>query len=168
MPAISLHEKILQNILVNTTLLHRQQNYPQFTNIAAVIFYYMKEKNFWITTSLSWIVIIAILSLLPERDIKHISWFFFPGMDKVLHGLFYCIFAVFLANSLASLGMSRLWKTRLITVFVCAVYGGLIELIQPLTGRSKDIFDLLADMIGASVGALIYLQIRYMNKKWLR
>ncbi|GAG31705.1 unnamed protein product, partial [marine sediment metagenome] len=53
--------------------------------------------------------------------------------------------------------------TRRILVFVGIIvigYGALDELTQPLVGRTRDGYDLLADSLGMLVGMAIFLALR--------
>jgi len=47
------------------------------------------------------------------------------------------------------------WRWALVWAVVLAAYGGLAELIQPLTGRDCDIEDFLADAVGVVVVLLV-------------
>lgn len=128
---------------------------------------YNKDNIFWWVASLVWIILIGILSLLPPSELSGWSLLHIPGMDKVLHALFYVILAIFLSNTMfQELKTSKL-KIRIMTTLLCLSYGLLIEFLQPLTGRSKSFYDLLADMGGAIVGTLLFYQIRKIKIRWL-
>jgi hypothetical protein len=128
---------------------------------------YNKDNIFWWVASLVWIILIGILSLLPPSELSGWSFLHIPGMDKVLHALFYVILAIFLSNTMfQELKTSKL-KIRIMTILLCLSYGLLIEFLQPLTGRSKSFYDLLADMGGAIVGTLLFYQIRKIKIRWL-
>ena len=50
-------------------------------------------------------------------------------------------------------------------VFVGAsAYGGLIEILQPSFGRSADMQDWIADIVGAALGILIALLYRRLRR----
>ncbi|MDT8326932.1 MAG: VanZ family protein, partial [Roseovarius sp.] len=55
-----------------------------------------------------------------------------------------------LTMPMAYIGRLPLWQV----VLAGAAYGGVIELVQPYVGRSAEWGDLLADGLGAFVGAL--------------
>lgn len=128
---------------------------------------YYKENIFWWIASLLWIILIAILSLLPPSEFSGWSFLHIPGMDKILHALFYVILAVFLSNTVFHEAKSNKLKIRITTVLLCLSYGLLIEILQPLTGRSKSFYDLLADMGGAILGALLFYQVRLLKNRLL-
>lgn len=126
---------------------------------------YNKENIFWWIASLVWIIFIGILSLLPPSELSGLSFLHIPGMDKVLHFIFYVVLAIFLSNTLfQELKTSKL-KIRITTVLLCLSYGLLIEFLQPLTGRSKSFNDLLADISGAIVGTLLFYQVRIIKNR---
>jgi VanZ family protein len=92
------------------------------------------------------VVAIAWLALTPSPPEQ-----FSTGWDKANHAL---AFAVLTCSGRFAYPGS---KVRLLAV-VCAVvaFGGFIEIAQLFVpGRSSDIEDLLADSIGAAIGALL-------------
>lgn len=84
-------------------------------------------------------VLIAVLTLAP------ISGPDVPGSDKVYHVLA-CAALAF------PLPFARP-RFMIPVALAVAVYGGLIELIQPYVGRSGEWADLFADAVGAIIGA---------------
>lgn len=76
-----------------------------------------------------------------------------PGGDKIAHLAAYAVLgaAVFMGANRRGAGAA------LATIALCTAYGGLIELIQPLFGRCRELVDLAADFGGASLGALAAL-----------
>jgi len=42
-----------------------------------------------------------------------------------------------------------------IAIASCATFGGLIEVVQPLTGRRRDLGDFLVDLAGTAIGAAV-------------
>lgn len=75
-----------------------------------------------------------------------------PSSDKVWHVLAFAVWA----------GLVRLaWRGPNWAVIAAgAVFGGAIEIIQPLTGRSAELADLVADIAGCAVGVWIVGMIR--------
>jgi VanZ family protein len=74
-----------------------------------------------------------------------------PGIDKVQH------FLAFLALTFPV--CARRPRAVLWIVPAAIVLGGAIELIQPLTGRTREAADFVADTAGAVVGALLGLRL---------
>jgi VanZ family protein len=88
--------------------------------------------------------IVAVTSLSPGSDegIEH--------LDKVVHLLVYYIFAVFGYRMLAN---------KQYYLYLCLgiiIYSGLIELGQSyIPGREMSVFDLLANIVGVVLGAVV-------------
>lgn len=76
-----------------------------------------------------------------------------PGSDKTYHVLAFAA----LAFPLAFAG-----RWPVVPVFLGAVaYGGLIEMLQPMTGRTAEWADLYADALGAVLGIGVGLGLRW-------
>ena len=98
------------------------------------------------------------LSLHPFST-KEETPFWFPHIDKLAHFIFHLLIFILGVFSLKEIAPKRWgWKiVRNILLFVSLVYGLLIESLQELTpfGRSADIFDVLANLLGAFLGSLL-------------
>ena len=96
------------------------------------------------TAFIVYAAIVTVTSLLPAGDqgVEH--------LDKVVHLLVYYIFAV--------LGYRMLTNKRHY-LYMCAgivAYSGLIELMQSyIPGREMSALDLLANIVGVILGALV-------------
>ena len=95
-------------------------------------------------------VIIAVLTLAPLSSES------VPGSDKLHHGLAFAV----LAFPLPFVRPRFVWPI----IIGVSVYGGLIEVIQPLFGREASWYDFFADLIGASLGGILGVQ----SGKWVR
>lgn len=85
------------------------------------------------------------------------------NMDKVQHGLAYGVLAFFLTLSVRSWGIQKL--DLLLSVILCAVLGGALEIIQSRYGRMMELNDFIADVAGAVMGSLILrISIRFSAK----
>ena len=77
------------------------------------------------------------------------------GTDKIVH---------LIAFAALAFPLARTGRIGLLPVFVGAsAFGGLIEVIQPTFGRSADMQDWIADIVGVALGivlALIYRRLR--------
>lgn len=72
------------------------------------------------------------------------------GVDKLLHAVGYAVLAV--AGLWAAPGRDA--RTVLAVVVVVTGFGGVVELLQwPIPGRSVSVLDLVADAVGAVLGA---------------
>lgn len=68
-----------------------------------------------------------------------------PGLDKAAHFIFFAVLAFPLAWR-----FPRLWRA---VALAALAYGGVIELVQPFTGRTASLADFVADGAGAFIGA---------------
>lgn len=82
------------------------------------------------------------------------------GFDKWLHVSTYATFAF-----LSALGMrARTTRQLAVVVLVTVAFGVGIEGLQyPVAARSADIFDAMANTIGAAVGVIIWTVIRQLT-----
>lgn len=109
------------------------------------------------TVALVYLFVIAFLSLVPSGNIPEIP--LFPGADKLVHICMYLGLS-FLAcwAYVGDFIRLRCMYTLLAAVFM---YGVLMEILQRTmqNGRSFDFKDMVANLVGAIIGLLIY---RYM------
>jgi VanZ family protein len=85
-----------------------------------------------------------------------------PHIDKIVHfGLFY-IMSIFLCAELKYQTKLSMKKVMLISIILVALYGAIIELLQNyvFTYRSGDYYDLLFDIIGGTVGVLMFKTLK--------
>lgn len=69
--------------------------------------------------------------------------------DKVEHAASYMVLGAVAALSLRRKNAAGL----LLVLGACSAYGGVIEIVQPLVGRTRDILDFTADVLGSACGA---------------
>lgn len=103
----------------------------------------------WLTVGLA--LCIGALTLIPLRAPSAV-----PGTDKAHHVLAFAI----LTMPCAALYPKGLFRV----VFAAAVYGGLIEVIQPYVGRHGETADVLADFLGVGIGAAFGLLLHLIFK----
>jgi VanZ family protein len=96
---------------------------------------------------------IAVVSLLPlpQPDLGGLTF-----ADKILHALAYLLLSFLLFASQLPGPRPRL---VLVSILGSLLLGGLVELIQPLTLRRRELGDLAADLAGAAAGALLALAL---------
>ena len=94
---------------------------------------------------------ILVLSLLPlpQPELGGLSF-----ADKILHALAYLVLSFLLFTSQLPGPRPRL---VVVAVLGSLLLGGLIELVQPLALRRRELADLAADLVGAGAGALLAL-----------
>jgi VanZ family protein len=103
----------------------------------------------------AWLALIVIGSLIPGSLIPEaagpIGAVLFHRADKVAHGVAYAVLCLLLIWGTAPLR----WQTRLIGSAVGAtVFGALIEVLQPLTGRSCNLADAGLNALGVLAALL--------------
>lgn len=117
----------------------------------------MKLLRFY-TPAILWIILILVLCTLPGNDIPSNSFLDRIHFDKFVHfGLFGGI-VLFLSLGIywqrKSISNSTLW----LLVLIAAGYGLAIEFIQKYwaINRSFDMYDLVADTLGAIAGIWVF------------
>ena len=111
---------------------------------------------------------IALLSLWEQPTLPPlvIRW-----SDKTWHTLMYIVQAVAWLLPVAALGGARcegVWK-RYVWAWVLTVgYGGLMEVLQATCTRTRtgDWIDLVADIVGASIGLVLVGLYRLMRRRF--
>jgi VanZ family protein len=99
-------------------------------------------KQYGVFCSFLLLVVITILSLTPVVQEVPIT-----GIDKVLHLLAYCALTF-------PISLSYSPRYRFIFWFSC-LWGGIIEIIQPIVGRQADTIDALVNTIGVFFGIVL-------------
>lgn len=109
--------------------------------------------------SLIWAILIFIVCAIPGNDLPKVPFLRIPNFDKIAHAVLYFPLAIFI---LAEFDLSSRLFLRLagpvLTMFIIAIYGGLIEISQQLffVNRSAEIADFFFDLIGGLSGLLFY------------
>lgn len=106
---------------------------------------------------------IVVLSLLPvpQPQLPQVRF-----LDKILHALAYLLLGFLLFAS--QLPGPRL-RLVLVAVFGSLLLGGVLELVQPLARRHRELADLAADLAGATAGALLAMVlVRPLKRLLLR
>jgi len=81
-----------------------------------------------------------------------------PGKDKTLHAVAFAILTGILLYALTRRAwLARRWPIALAAIVIAAVYGAIDEWTQPYTGRTCDLLDWAADVLGAVSVGLGYL-----------
>jgi VanZ family protein len=105
-------------------------------------------------------VLIFVLSSIPGTSLPQVEiW----NADKAAHAFVFCVFFWLLQKSLGSQTRNAyLRRNRLFFAFLIVVgYAALDEIHQGyVPGRSKDVFDFIADVFGGGVCALILMLVQ--------
>lgn len=107
-----------------------------------MVSYLLKKTVAWRGAAIAVTVVIAWSTLSPwATDARPLT---FGQADKIWHMLAFATW-----GALMALSWSRpFWQMLL----AAGIFGGGIELIQPLVGRDAELADLGADMLGAGLG----------------
>jgi VanZ family protein len=103
----------------------------------------------WLRPSRIGVLIVApailLLSLLPDvpAATKGVG-------DKIPHLVAYAVLGFLLFLARGNTGP----RSLALTVMLCALYGGAIEILQNFTGRNMELGDWAADLAGALAGSL--------------
>lgn len=117
--------------------------------------------------AMGWIILILFLCTLPGSAIPGMSVFDKLHVDKIVHFVLFGGTVLLLAygyykqkGAISGLALFSL-------VVVVTLYGLAIEFIQKylVANRSFDMYDLLADGLGAVAGALVFL---WVGKRFLK
>ena len=109
------------------------------------------------STSLALIATLALALVIGYLTLAPISDAGVPGSDKLHHALGFFALAVPLSYARPRLAI---W-----IVFAATAYGGAIELIQPTVGRDQDVWDFLADGVGAVAGAAVGVGLHCLRRR---
>ena len=124
-----------------------------------------RHPNFWLAGFLLWFGVLWGLSSfrIPSEGVPPI-----PHLDKVVHfGYFFGGSGLICAWLFRRRPKNPNWKAIIATaILVVALIGGLDEYHQSFTpGRSgNDLSDWIADVLGATAGALVFKRIHH----WLK
>lgn len=103
---------------------------------------------------------------MPVSGVKSVKLLDLLSFDKLVHMLLFALQFWFIAIGLVKQYKFSYKRKRVSSIaFLLAVsYGGIIELIQGylLSGRTMDIMDMIANIVGAIIGWLLF---RLFNKK---
>lgn len=116
-----------------------------------------KPDRWWWLAPVLWALLLFVASSIPGTSYPEVS---FHYADKLVHVFVYGTLGGLLALAAAKTKPWTALRVWLFAVGVSTVYGGTDELHQLFVpNRSADLRDLLADTVGAAVGAVITLAI---------
>ena len=116
----------------------------------------MPKKTVYTTLFISWVLLVTVLSLFDfDPNDEGIP---IPYLDKLVHFVFYLLFVI-LGGLMWQSGkpMNSTLKKTILWVVIAVLYGLLMEALQDLLpiDRSAEIFDVLANTLGAVMGGLL-------------
>jgi VanZ family protein len=123
-----------------------------------------RNRNLLRWSLVGYAIAVLFLSLYPNpRELIPLQW---QVTDALLHFAGYFLLGVLLALALPKASAGQLWRTWLITlaaVVVGALYGVAIEIGQAFTGRSPELRDAIANMLGVAAGAVGATAVRLIR-----
>lgn len=118
----------------------------------------MVLKKAIINLTVFYAVLVLIISLLPISKTPPSI----PYYDKLIHiGFYMGLNMLLLACSIKRSEQRSMMHNVLVATMVTIGYSILIEFVQPLTGRNCDLEDMVANSIGALLGAALYVAFRF-------
>ena len=106
----------------------------------------------FVLPAIAWTIIVTILTLLPGKDLPDVH---IVNFDKFAHvGVFFLLSLLYSRWKLYGKGLN---VSLPVIVVVIILYGGLIEILQGTfyTDRYADIYDFIANGVGAILGGII-------------
>jgi len=105
-----------------------------------------------------WFVLVTYLSLVSGRYLRS-SWLSsIPYQDKVIHMGVYFVAAVLMMYGIGGRGGRTFLTGVVYTLIFCIMWGGMLEYLQDVMSRGRhfDIFDIIANIIGALLGVVAF------------
>jgi|SaaInlStandDraft_5_1057022.scaffolds.fasta_scaffold63853_3 VanZ family protein len=110
---------------------------------------------------IAWTLIILLVCLMPGDNLPSSSFLSFKGSDKLIHTTLYLVLIILVGKGLVNYFKSSYSRSRIIVIafLYCLFLGVGIEFIQSVfvAGRLGDVFDVLANAIGSSIGVVILI-----------
>lgn len=97
-------------------------------------------------------IVIMALSTIPPRDVRFMA---FAGLDKIGHGVFYFVLAALAARAAGRRRRVVAWS---VAFGLALAYGGALEVGQAFVNRNPNLWDWVADGIGAAAGAALVVK----------
>ena len=123
------------------------------------------RKHTLLWRNIIWAGVIFFLCAIPSDSIPDPK-LNIPQLDKVVHFGMFFIMAIFLCSELRYQTRLSLRAVYSIAIGFSFVYGGLIEILQfNYFHRGGEWWDLVADVLGAVVGCLLYPTAKQQKDK---
>lgn len=103
--------------------------------------------------AIAWTLLTLYLSLISARSASEFNLFDFVGFDKLAHLSFYTIFSFLWAMALRETNTGKNF-----VLFFSVSFGILMEICQfyLFNGRSFELYDILANIIGSFMGVILF------------
>jgi VanZ family protein len=125
-------------------------------------------KKLW--PALVWALIILVLTGIPGKYIPEVKTFWdWLSYDKLVHLFMFGTFSFLLLNGLREQYFNSRYRLYYVAGFVILsmAYGLLTEVLQArvFIGRDGNVYDFLADSVGAILGWLVF-HLRYRKRNY--
>jgi VanZ family protein len=121
-------------------------------------------KQFYFWAALTWTGLIVFFCLIKSSDIPAIQ---ITNLDKVVHSFFHLVFtSLWFFFFKKQINSSSIFKPLVVSFMLSIFFGIAIEIAQALftTTRKGDLFDVLANLSGATLAVCIILLFnKYTN-----
>jgi len=119
------------------------------------------EYKYLLGICIAYTILVTVAFLYPFKGATTIN--FIIPIDKLIHVFIY-LFLSFLWISYSNMVANYIKKVTIISMIIllCFFYGIIIEIVQELfiPFRNSELFDVLANMIGAISGALLFWKVK--------
>lgn len=109
--------------------------------------------------ALIWGAFIFVLISIPGKDIPSSDWMQMISLDKWIHAGVFAVLMILVFHGYKQYDFARpRYYVNVILLLLVIIYGGGTELYQHffLADRYADVYDFLANSVGAIIGMLIY------------
>ncbi|MBK9734903.1 MAG: VanZ family protein [Saprospiraceae bacterium] len=109
----------------------------------------MLSDRLYLKLAIFWTLLTLWLSLISARNVSRFNVWDFVGFDKLAHLTFYAIFTVLWLLALRTKNINQKF-----VFFYSVSFGVLMEICQfwLFNGRSFELYDILANIVGSIVG----------------
>lgn len=104
-----------------------------------------------------WSVFVFVLLAIPVSFLPHEQKLSVSNLDKVVHAILFALLVFFWGFFFNRNKPGANLKMLVIIVLLSVMYGIAMEYVQLFTGRDFDVWDMVADAVGALAGGLLLL-----------
>ncbi len=120
-------------------------------------------RTFW--PGVVWFIFSGVAFFLPGSALPNNDWFGKIELDKIIHIVLFTFMVILWSIPFLykSLSITRLAKILILVPTIFFAYSIVVEFVQLffISGRSFDLFDILADGIGCAIG---FLFVKYHQR----
>ena len=115
-------------------------------------------KKMW--PALLWALFILALCGLPGSAIPELTFLDWLKPDKIVHLVLFGVLCFLLIKGISANEFNSVWTSypKPVSIILSSIYGVVIEILQEylFIGRHGDIYDAIADSLGALLGSWFY------------